>query len=142
MTDEQIEKIENKKRSLKRYKKNLACIKRLDDKLISLTERIESVKTSNMSGMPRGGVPVTIDELISEKIELENRIEKLKNKKANLKSEIINEIDTLDDPRYCEILESFFIGCKSLEKIAEQENYTVRHVYRLYSEGVTELALR
>ena len=37
--------------------------------------------------------------------------------------------------------ESFFIDGISLEDIADNEGYTVRHVYRLYSEAVTKLAL-
>ena len=142
MTEQQIKDIENKKRSLKRYKKNKACINRLREKLDILINRIESAKTSNLSGLPRGGVPLTMDDLISEKDELIQRIERLNKKQAVYKSEILNEIDTLDDVRRAEVLESFFIGCLTLEQIAEKENYTVRHVYRLYSEGVTELALR
>lgn len=141
MDNHEIREIENKKRSLKRYKKNLACIDRLKRKLYLLDERIKSVRTPNLTGMPRGGTPVTIDDMISEKIELEERIKRLEKKKGVLRRQILEEIDTLEDPRYCEILEAFFIDCLTLEDIAEQEGYTARHVYRLYSEAVTQLAL-
>lgn len=141
MEDQEIQEIERKKRSLKRYKKNLACIGRLEEKLNLLDERIKSVKSPNYSGMPRGGTPVTIEELLSDKIELEERIKRLKGKSKNLKRDILEEIDSLEDPRYCEVLEVFFIECLSLEEIAENEGYTIRHVYRLYSEAVTLLAL-
>ena len=137
----EIQEIENKKRSLKRYKKNRACVDRLEDKLKLLEERIKSVKSPNYSGMPRGGTPVTIEELISDKIELEERIERLKVKSKKLKNEILEEIDSIEDPRYCEVLEGFFIDCLPLEVIAENEGYGVRHIYRLYSEAVTLLAL-
>lgn len=140
MEECRIQKIEKKKRSLKRYRKNLACVNRLEEKLVLLDERIEGLKSPNLSGMPRGGTPISIDELISDKIELEKRIKRLKIKKKNLKSEILEEIDSLDDPRYCEILEAFFIECKTLDDIAEDEGYTLRHVYRLYSEAVSILA--
>ena len=141
MTDQEIREIEQKKRSLKRYKKNLACISRLEDKLALLDNRITSVRSPNLSGMPRGGQPVSLDELLSDKIELEERIERLRKKSAGLKREILAEIDSLDDFRYCEILEAFFIECLSLEDIADRDGYTTRHVYRLYSEAVKELAL-
>lgn len=141
LTDTEIEIIENKKRWLKRYKKNMACINRLETKLYELTNRIETIRTSNLSGMPRGGQPITLDEMLSDKIELENRISRLKTRRLDLKAEIIAAIDTLDDPRHCEILESFFIDGYTLEQIAEKENYTTRHVYRLYSEGVKLIAL-
>lgn len=142
MEDREIQEIEKKKRSLKRYKKNLACINRLEDKLKILDERITSVKSPNYSGMPRGGIPVSNEELLTDKIELEERIKRLKVKSKNLKNEILEEIDSLEDPRYCEVLEAFFIENISLEDIAENEGYTTRHVYRLYSEAVTLLALK
>lgn len=141
MEDYEIQEIEKKKRSLKRYKKNLACISRLEGKLALLDKRIKSVKSPSLSGMPRGGVPVTVEDLIADKIELEERIKRLKRKSNSLKSHILEEIDSLEDPRYCEILEAFFIECLSLDDIADKEGYTVRHVYRLYSEAVTQLAL-
>ena len=141
MEDHEIQEIEKKKRSLKRYKKNLACIRRLEEKLALLDVRIKSVKSPSLSGMPRGGVPVTMEDLIADKMELEERIKRLNRKKSSLKSQILEEIDSLEDPRYCEILEAFFIDCLSLDDIADKEGYTVRHVYRLYSEAVTQLAL-
>ena len=124
MEDREIQEIEKKKRSLKRYKKNLACIVRLEEKLYLLDERIKSVKSPSYSGMPRGGTPVTTDELIADKMELEERIERLQKKKRLLKNEILEEIDSLDDPRYCEILEAFFIDGLTLEEIAENEGIT------------------
>lgn len=141
MEDHEIQEIERKKRSLKRYKKNLACIARLEEKLTLLDDRIKSVKSPNFSGMPRGGTPITIDELLSDKLELEDRIKRLRNKSKTLKCEILEEIDSLDDPRHSGVLEGFFIDCLSFDEIAENEGYGIRHVYRLYSEAVTKLAL-
>lgn len=142
MEDREIQEIERKKRSLKRYKKNIACINRLEDKLKVLDARITSVKSPNYSGMPRGGTPITSEDLLSDKVELEERIWRLKAKSKCLKSEILEEIDSVEDARYCDVLEAFFIDCIPLEEIAANEGYTVRHIYRLYSEAVTLLALR
>lgn len=142
MENQDLQEITRKKRYLKRYKKNIACICRLEEKLKLLDIRIKSVKSPNFSGMPRGGTPVTIEELISDKMDLEERIERLKRKSKTLKKEILEEIDSLDDPRYCEILEAFFIDGLSLEDIADNEGYNVRHIYRLYSEAVSILAVK
>ena len=136
-----VQEIAKKKRYLKRYKKNIACISRLELKLALLDERIKSVKSPSLSGMPRGGIPVTIEDMLSDKLDLEDRIKRLKKKSKRFKAEILEEIDSLDDPRYCEILESFFIDCISIEDIAENEGYTVRHTYRLYNEAVKLLAV-
>ena len=139
MENQDIQEIKKKKRSLKRYKINLACIGRLEEKLTLLDERIKSVKSPNYSGMPRGGTPVTLEELLSDKIDLEKRIKRLKDKGKKLKDQILDEIDSLEDPRYCEVLEAYFIECKTINEIAEDMGYTEVHIYNLYREAVTEL---
>lgn len=130
-----------KKRSLKRYRKNVACIERLEKKLVLLDERITSIRSPSFSDMPRGGVPVTIDDLMSDKIDLEDRIKRLKAKSRNLKKSVCEEIDSLEDPRYCEVLEAHFIDGLPIEDIADELGYTERHVNRLYSEAITLLAI-
>lgn len=139
---DELQLIRKTKRWLKRYKRNVDCIDRLEKKLKQIDDRMTSIKSPNLSGMPRGGVPVTIEELLSDKLDLEHRIEKLKKKGKNYKTEILEEIDALDDPRYCEVLESFLIDCIPLDDIAENEGYTIRHIYRLYSEAVEAIALK
>lgn len=139
MENQNIQEIIKKKRSLKRYRKNRACIDRLEEKLNLLDLRIKSVKSPNYSGMPRGGTPVTVAELVSDKLELEERIKRLKKKGKNIKSEILEEIDSLEDPRYCEVLEAYFIDCKSIGDIAEDMDYTERYIYDLYREAIEVL---
>ena len=133
---------QDKKRFLRRYRKNVLCVSRLEEKLDFLNSRLTSPKAPSLSGMPRGGTPITTSDLIAEKIELEERIARLKEKGKILKSEILEEIDTLEDPRYCEVLEAFFIDGCSLDDIAKKECYTDRHVYRLYSKAITLLTLK
>lgn len=140
--DDQAQKIAEKKQSLKRYKNMLACIRRLEYKLLTLTNKIESARGSNYSGMPRGGTPITIDEMMSDKMELEDRIARLRKKKGSIRRAILDEIDSLEDDRYCDILEGLFIDCLSPDKLAEDRGYTRRHVDRLYKEAVETLALR
>lgn len=141
MENQEIPEIVSKKRFLKRYRKNLNCIVRLEKKLALLEDKLNSVKSPSLSGMPRGGVPVTTADLVADKIDLEHRIERLKEKSKILKRETLEEIDSLDEPRYIAILEGFFIDCLSAEDIAENEGYTVRHVYSLYHNAVRALTL-
>lgn len=135
----QVQEIENKKRSLKRYRKNLACIGRLEEKLFILDERIKSVRSPNLSGMPRGSTPITVEDLIGDKEELEKRIDRLKKKTRGLKAAILSEIDSLEDDRYCEILEAHFIDGQTLESIADNMGYTERHIYKLYKKALVKL---
>lgn len=139
MENQDIQEIKKKKRSLKRYKINLACIGRLEGKLTLLDERIKSVKSPNYSGMPRGGKPVSLEELLSDKLDLEKRIKRLKDKGKRFKDQILEEIDSIEDPRYCEVLEAYFIDCMSIADIAEDMGYTEVHIYNLYREAIKEL---
>lgn len=141
MSDVFYQEIERKKRSLKRYRKNLACIKRLEEKLDNLNERIKSVRSPNLSGMPRGGVPVTTADLIADKTDLEKRIERLKAKSRELKAAVYEEIDSLEESRYCEVLEARFIDGRTFEDIAEEMGYTERHIYTLYKEAIELLVV-
>ena len=89
--------------------------------------------------MPRGGTPVTIAELLSDKVDLEKRIERLKGKGKKIKDLIIEEIDSLEDPKQAEVLEAFLIDCKTIEEIAEDMGYTDRYIYDLYRDAINEL---
>lgn len=140
--NEMFQEVEDKKVFLKRYRENRACVRRLEKKLALLEDRIISIKSPNFSGMPRGGQPVTLADLVSDKDELEKRIERLKEKGKQIKNEILEEIDTLEDPRYCEILEAYFIDGLSMEDIAENEGYSVRQIYKLYSEAINILLVK
>lgn len=142
LTSQEIETLRfKKKKSLRRYRKNVACIERLEKKLVLLDDRITGLKSPNFSGMPRGGVPVTIDDLMSDKLDLEDRIKRLKEKSRDLKKSVCEEIDSLEDSRYCEILEAHFIDGLSFEDIAEELGYTERHVIKLYSEAIALLTV-
>ena len=141
MEEKETKAIEKKKRQLKRYKKNRALIERLENKLNFLDQKITCVKSPRFTDEPRGGQPVTMGDLVADKIETEERIERLKQKGNKLKKEILEEIDTLEEVRHAEVLEAFFIDCKSMDEIADMIPCNVRTAYRLYSEGVKLLTL-
>ncbi len=130
---------EQKKRFLRRYKKNLSNIARLKNKVVVLDERIKSIRSPKLSDMPRGGTPVTGEDLIAEKDEIERRILRLEGKSRNLKYEILDRIDEIEDSRYAEILEAYFIEGKDFDTIAEDMCYNIRHIMRLYAEAVNAI---
>ena len=140
MTD-LIQETELKKRYLKRYRKNRALICRLKNKVENLDDRIKGIRSPTLSDMPRGGTPITKEDMIAEKDEIINRIKRLEVKGRNLKAEILDKIDTLEDTRYAEVLESYFIDCKDFDTIADENGYTIRHTIRLYSEAINAMSL-
>ena len=91
--------------------------------------------------MPRGGTPVSKEDLVAEKDEIQDRIKRLESKGKIIKAEILDKIDELEDPRHAEILESFCIKCMEFSDIAEDNNYTIRHIIRLYSEAIDNISL-
>ena len=136
MTDLEIQDIDLKKRYLKRYRKNRALIFRLQEKIENLDDRIKSIRSPGFSDMPRGGTPITKEDLTAEKVDIERRKKRLEEKGEIIKSEILDIIDELDDSRYAEVLESFLIDCKDFGEIAEDNNYSVRHIERLYRDAI------
>jgi DNA-directed RNA polymerase specialized sigma subunit len=141
VTEEITKELDRRKRYLKKYKRNNVMIKRLSDRLDALNMRIYSIKSPSMSDMPRGGEPVDLVDLLADKADLEERIRRLKSRGDGYRTDLINIIDELDDPRYADVLEAFFVDGKTFEDIADELGYTTRHVIRLYSEGILAMSL-
>lgn len=132
---------ETKKRYLKRYKRTMARIELLKDKLAETEERTIAIRSPRITGMPGGGQPYTAADLVAEKAELELRIMRLQEKADKAREEILNCIDELEDPHAAEVLEMFFIGGLGFMEISERMAYSDRHIMRLYSEGLEKIQL-
>lgn len=128
-----------KKRYLKRYRKNRALVNRLVLKLQNLDEQIYKIRTTQFTDQPKGGQPLSINELLSDKVDLERRIEMLEKTGRECKTEITGLIDTLEDPRYADVLELFCIDCLDFDSIAYEMGYTRRHCERLYREAIDNI---
>ena len=131
--------IKNKKAWLRRYLNNRSKIDRLKTKVSLLNQKLSSPRSPNMSGMPRGSTPITEADLIADKIDLESRIQRLEKIGKEYRREIINVIDDMSDYKYSAILEAWFINGDNPDTIAENEGYTVRHIFRLYAEAVERI---
>ena len=132
---------ERVKRFLKRYRKNRELIARLKSRVAEYDERITSLRASTISDMPKGGTPVTKEELVDEKIETEDRIRRLEEKGKIIRSEILEKIDDLEDVKQADILEAFCIECLDIPDIAEDKGYSERHVIKIYSNAIKNITL-
>lgn len=135
------DEIKKKKAFLKRYRNYLIRIERLEEKLLSIDNQLEGMSSKRISDMPKGGVPVTVDDLLVRKEETKQRVKRLIDTSNKVKSEIFEAIDHIDDYRFAEVLESYFIECKTLECIAEEKHYSVQHVGYLYGKGMNEIPI-
>lgn len=128
--------IENKKHWFRRYNRLLQVEEQLVNKLSELDQRIQGIRSPNYSGMPRGGKPVTIADLIVDKEDLETRIKKIHTKVIRCKDDILDVIDSLDNPTHTYILEAHFISLESMEDISKSLGDTTAYVYQLYSKAI------
>ena len=136
MENEAFEEFKNKRRYLKRYRKSLTKIERLKERLFNLEEKMNKIKSPNFSGMPKGGTPPNLAELISDKVELEGRIKRQTEKSDQIRREILFIIDDLEDDLQSQVLESFFIDILELSEIAEKLGYSERYIASIYSAGI------
>lgn len=124
------ERFEKQKEFLNRYKVEMKKIARLQEKLISVESSLNTVNQEDKNNLE------------IEKRELERRILNLANRAQLIKSEIHDRIDAIDNSKalenikFAEVLEQFFLSEKTFAQIAESMNYTERYVIRLYSAAV------
>lgn len=124
------------KRFLNRYKPYLRQLKRLEERLYQLDDRIESTHSARITGMPGGGIPRGLNDELVQREELESRINKLLIESKPIKEEILDTLDHLENPNQANVLELFFINDMDLYSISTSLDYSLRQANRLYKEGV------
>lgn len=122
---------------LESYKWLNAEIEDDEERLARLDARLYDAPIKKISDMPRGGQPVTIDSLVAQKIELQDRI----NEKCDRRNEILNRIENLPDHRDRRILKLEFIDDLTHEQVAERINYSVAQTRRYYEAALERFEL-
>ena len=130
--------IETKKKWLYRYRANKFKVKRLENKLKEIDSRMKSPRSVSFSNMPKGA-RVTVEDFISEKEDLEKRIVSQKKKGLIYRQEIISAIDEMENGKYAEVLELWFIDGYNADEIAEAMGYSTRYVFSLYSKALEQI---
>lgn len=125
---------------LMRYREIKAKIDRLEDKLYLLDSRLEKLSSPVLTGMPRGSSNHDItDDLLMQKSETSDRINRQVQKGIKLRTEICDTIDTLVDQQEARVLELYFIDRLSIQEIADYLVFDIRWVKQLYSRGIQHL---
>ena len=114
-------KIEQKEEELERLKSSLESISTGTD-----SERVQTT--------PRDKVSVDLPQMVDLKREIESDIKAL----LILKNKIINEIQSMDNPVYINILYKRYVQYKSLEEIAVEMSYSYRQILRLHGLALQE----
>ena len=103
-----------------------------EERLARLDARLYGAPVKRITDMPRGGQPVTMDTLIAEKIELQNRI----NEKCSQRNAIKRAIEVMPRPRDRRILKLIFIDGLTQEATAERIMFSVSQTKRYYEEAL------
>ena len=103
-----------------------------------LRARLEAGRMSSITGMPRGGAgdwTVTADRLMELERDVNARVRDM----CRLKRLAQGAIDRVEDARYRELLELYYIDGYTWEQVAETMEYDVRHVTRLHGEALLKV---
>ena len=98
--------------------------------------------TSTLSDMPKSNKRSdTIATGIATINDIEEEINKEIDELIELRKEIEDKINAVDNPKLREILKCRYLDCKSWEEIAYKNNITWRHVYRLHEKALDEIKI-
>lgn len=112
-------------------------LKRLEEKLEKITVKIESIRSSNISSMPKsGGLAQDISDLLGQQEEYQSliikKIIKLEKSRQNAES----SIDTLEDSRLKLILNYVYLEDMTFKEIAVDLRKSERHIRRLHDIAI------
>ena len=103
-----------------------------------LRAQLEAGRMSSVTGMPRGGAKdwtETADRLI----ELEQRVNAQVRELVRWKLAAIDAIRQVEEPRFAEVLELYYIDGFTWEQVAQRMQLDVRWVYRLHGRALLKV---
>ena len=126
---------------LMRYRKIHTKIDRLKDKLNRLNERYD-LKGVSYSSEPSRSVKKTLDDVLSQKEYLENKIDEMVSESIDIRNEIAEKLLDLDNQLEATVLDFYFLERYSLNDIADELSYSDRQIERLYVDGIMSVECR
>ena len=123
-----LEKIE----FLNSYRWRMEEAQILRDRIDDLEDQLTGIRAQKITDMPRGGQPITMESLVAEKIELQERI----NAKNSRRRAILESIETMRSERDRRVLKLHFVDGMTHEQVAERINYSVTQTRRYYETAL------
>ena len=128
----------NAKRYLQRIEKYGCCIEQKKQQLKELSEKMLSVSAINAGEKVSGGGMFDFSENVLRKIELENEINADIVRFERLKNDIVDQIQSMDNAVYINLLYKRYVECKRLEVIAVEMNYSYAYIRELHGWALKE----
>ena len=114
------------------------CIRQKEAELAAMRSEIESMSAAVTGERVQTPAKDKMSEKVSHIVDLEAMIIQDKEKFLRMRDRIINEIQSLDNSVYVDILYKRYVGYKQLEEIAVEMNYSYRQVLRLHGFALQE----
>lgn len=112
-------------------------LKRLQEKLEKITIKIESIRSSNISSMPKSsGLVQDISDLLGQQEEYQSLIIKKIMKLEESRQKAESSIDTLEDSRLKLILNYVYLEDMTFKEIAVDLRKSERHIRRLHDIAI------
>lgn len=124
--------LENPKEYLRQLHRLELCIEQRQEELNRLRELIGSHAVDYGERVQTSPSADSIPNEVIRRAELEADISRKIERFLQLKHKIINEIQSLDNAVYVNILYKRYVEYKSLDEIAEKMNYSYVHMKRLH----------
>ena len=120
------------KEYLRQLKTASIKIEQKEDELERLKAAAESISANNESERVQTTPRDRISEDVARIADLKEEINRDIGELLILRNKIINEIQSLDNPVYIDILYKRYVEYKTLEEIAVEMSYSYRQVLRLH----------
>lgn len=135
---------EQKIEYLNAYKELKEQIIESNEEIEILDTKLQSIKGLTISDMPRGGGShVTMEDLISDKIELEKQLEDILKRIDSIKLEITKSIfDGLEDQYEKDVLYNFYIDIKPINQISKELNLTFKEVKSIFDSAIDNIKIK
>lgn len=130
---------DKKKKWLYRYVLLKRKLDVLNKRLVLLDQKIDSIQHSNDSALAMGCNRVILEDLLIDKADLENRIARMREQSLPIKNEILDRINTLNNPCDVELLKDRFIYDIPMSKIADSRNRTERTMFYHFKSVIDKL---
>lgn len=109
-----------------------------NERLERLRARIEAGRLSQITGMPRGGAS-DWTETASLLIDMEREINAKVREMVRGKRLAMQAIEAVEEIRYREVLELYYLDGFTWEQVAEQMDMSDRHVKRLHGKALLKI---
>lgn len=121
----------------------------LDNRIASKREQIQNLNdlatkcTSTWSDMPRSQNTgrSRMADCVMKIIDLEEQISKEMVRLVDLKREISETIESLENIEYKILLEKRYLCCKSWEVIADDMGYSIRQIHRMHGDALKKIRI-